>query len=160
MIFDCCHSGSAIELPYVYRTDDDGNLNLVDSVKEGFSLISAADNLIQGGFNMNKMQQAKELYAGARTFFKSLKHMGDDQQQGPGLGEENFAEDWKAEHKFVTMFSGCKDDQTSADANIQGVGMGAMSWAFLQVMRNVQNPSYVQVGIRNFFSTCGGSLMC
>lgn len=30
IIFDCCHSGSAVELPYVYRTDDEGNVSLVD----------------------------------------------------------------------------------------------------------------------------------
>lgn len=30
IIFDCCHSGSAVELPYVYRTDDEGNVNLID----------------------------------------------------------------------------------------------------------------------------------
>jgi metacaspase-1 len=30
VLFDCCHSGSAIELPYVYRTDEDGNVNLIN----------------------------------------------------------------------------------------------------------------------------------
>jgi metacaspase-1 len=30
VIFDCCHSGSAIELPYVYRSDADGNVSLMD----------------------------------------------------------------------------------------------------------------------------------
>jgi len=30
IIFDCCHSGSAVELPYVYRTDDEGNVSLLD----------------------------------------------------------------------------------------------------------------------------------
>lgn len=29
-IFDCCHSGSVMELPFVYRTDEDGNVNMVD----------------------------------------------------------------------------------------------------------------------------------
>jgi hypothetical protein len=29
-VFDCCHSGSAMQLPYVYRTDDEGNVNVVD----------------------------------------------------------------------------------------------------------------------------------
>jgi hypothetical protein len=29
-VFDCCHSGTAMELPYTYRTDEDGNVNLVD----------------------------------------------------------------------------------------------------------------------------------
>lgn len=30
VILDCCHSGSAMELPYVYRSDEDGNVGLVD----------------------------------------------------------------------------------------------------------------------------------
>jgi len=147
VIFDCCHSGSAIELPFVYRTDDDGNVNLMDNVKEGLGLIGRANNLIQGGFSMNKVQEAQQLYAGARTFFHSLMHANEQQQQGPGLGEEQFMEDWSREHKYVTMFSGCKDDQTSADANIMGVSCGAMSWAFLQVMKGSPNPTYLEVSL-------------
>ena len=143
VIFDCCHSGSAIELPFVYRTDDEGNLNLVDNLKAGASLAAQAGHLIQGGFNMNKVAEARQLYAGANTFFKSLT--GSKQEQGPGVGEEHFAEDWANEHKFVTMFSGCRDDQTSADANIAGVNEGAMSWSFLQVMKSSPNPTYMQV---------------
>lgn len=27
IVLDCCHSGSALELPYVYRSDEDGNVN-------------------------------------------------------------------------------------------------------------------------------------
>lgn len=144
VIFDCCHSGSAIELPFVFRTDDAGNMNMMDNLKTGVNLFEQANHLIQGGFNMNKVNEAKQLYAGARTFFRGMMH-DQSQQQGPGAAQEDFEEDWASEHKFVTMFSGCKDDQTSADANIQGTSEGAMSWAFLQVMRNVQNPSYVQV---------------
>lgn len=30
IIFDCCHSGSAVELPYVYRSDEYGNISMVD----------------------------------------------------------------------------------------------------------------------------------
>lgn len=145
VIFDCCHSGSAIELPFVYRTDDYGNVNLIDNLKQGASLLSQANHLIQGGFTINKVQEAQRLYAGARTFFHSLRHADEQQQQGPGLGEEYFVEDWSQEHKRVTMFSGCKDDQTSADANIMGVSCGAMSWAFLQVMKTNPNPSYLEV---------------
>ena len=143
VIFDCCHSGSAIELPFVYRTDDQGNMNLVDNVKAGMGLLGQAGNLIQGGFNMSKVGEAKQLYAGAQNFFKSFSHTG--QPQGPGVDEEHFVEDWRNERKFVTMFSGCRDDQTSADASIAGVNEGAMSWSFLQVMKNTPNPSYAQV---------------
>lgn len=45
------------------------------------------------------------------------------------------------------MFSGCKDSQTSADAFIGGKHVGAMSWAFLECMKQDYdwNMSYVEV---------------
>ncbi|KIV95159.1 hypothetical protein, variant [Exophiala mesophila] len=39
ILFDCCHSGSAVELPFVYRTDEEGNLNLLDNLRMGANLI-------------------------------------------------------------------------------------------------------------------------
>ncbi|MCJ1433680.1 hypothetical protein MMC27_003044 [Xylographa pallens] len=143
VVFDCCHSGSAIELPYVYRSDADGNVTLVDSVKQGLHLAQAAQHLLQGGFSMSKVNDAKQLLAGAQSFFQGFKHRGEPQQEG--LGEEHFVEDWKDEHKRVFMYSGCQDDQTSADASIGGEHVGAMSWSFLQVMQSNPNPSYVEV---------------
>lgn len=144
VIFDCCHSGSAIELPFVYRTDGEGNIGLVQGVQQGMSLLGHGYQLFQGGFDMSKTAQAKQLYSEATSFFKGLSSMGNP-HQGPGVQEEHFAEDWSREHKWVTMFSGCRDDQTSADASIQGVSEGAMSWSFLQVMRRTPNPTYAQV---------------
>jgi hypothetical protein len=96
-------------------------------------LTQAAMHLIQGGFSVQKIQDAKQLLAGAQSFFNSLKHRNDPHEEG--VGEENFVEDWKSEHKRVIMYSGCKDDQTSADATIGGGHVGAMSWAFLKTMR-------------------------
>ena len=143
VVFDCCHSGSAIELPYVYRSDEDGNISMVDNVKQGLHLVAAASNLIQGGFSMNKVNDAKQLLAGATSFFQSLKNRGEPQQEG--LGEEHFQENWKGEHKYAFMFSGCKDDQTSADASIGGESVGAMSWAFLQTMQSRPNQTFTEV---------------
>ena len=146
IVFDCCHSGSAVELPFVYRTDEDGNVSLVDSVKKGIGLVKAANSLIQGGFSMDKVQDAQQLLAGAKSFFKGLTHRNDE---GEGLQQDDeYQEDWASEGKSVFMFSGCRDDQTSADANIAGANVGAMSWALLETMhRNSNNPnlSYVQV---------------
>jgi metacaspase-1 len=141
VILDCCHSGSALELPLVYRGDADGNVNLVDNIKQGVHLLSEANSLIQGGsFNMD---EAQDLYAGATSFFRSFKHMGDQKQSG--LGEDGNYSENAGEQKMVTMFSGCRDDQTSADANIQGTSEGAMSWAFLETMKRIPNPSYIEV---------------
>ena len=143
VVFDCCHSGSAIELPFVYRTDEDGNVSLVDNVKQGLHLVSTASNLLQGGFSFSKVNDAKQLLAGAQSLFKGFTHRGEQQEEG--LGEEHFQEDWNRENKRVWMYSGCKDDQTSADASISGEHVGAMSWAFLQTMQRDPNQSYVQV---------------
>lgn len=88
-------------------------------------LINAAHDLLKGGFSTAKIHDAQILYGGAKTFFHSLQHRGED---GPvnsdGLGEEHFVEDWKNEGKDVWMFSGCADDQTSADTSIAGAATG------------------------------------
>jgi hypothetical protein len=127
----------------VYRSDDDGNINLLDNVKQGMHLFGEANDLVMGGFSFDKMAEAQDLYAGATSFFRSFKHMGES--QAPGLDQDDDYSSYAQEHKMVTMFSGCRDDQTSADANIQGTSEGAMSWAFLETMKRIQNPTYIQV---------------
>ncbi len=144
VVFDCCHSGSAIELPFVYRSDADGNVSLIDNVKQGAHLVVAAQHMLQGGFSFRKVDDAKMLLAGAQSFFQGLKHRGAAQEEG--IGEEHFQEDWRNEHKQVCMYSGCKDDQTSADASISGSHVGAMSWALLQTLQGNPNQTYLEVG--------------
>ena len=113
-------------------------------MKQGIHLATEASHLIQGGFSFEKIQAAQSLLAGAQTFYNSLKHMGE--QQPEGLGEENFGGDWrKSENKRVIMYSGCRDDQTSADALIGGGHVGAMSWGFLESMREYGDQTYLQV---------------
>ncbi|KAK9244291.1 hypothetical protein V1506DRAFT_323349 [Lipomyces tetrasporus] len=130
----------------MYRSDDDGNVNLVDNVKDGFHLLGEAKDLFRGGFSF-KLAEAKDLYAGAASFFRSFKHMEESQPEG--------LDDYSAysqEHKLVTMFSDCRDDQTSADASINGTSEGAMSWAFLEIMKRIPYPTYLQAlqDTRNF----------
>lgn len=143
LIFDCCHSGSAVELPYIYRSDEDGNVNMIDNVREGMRLLGAANHLIQGGFTFDKIGEARQLMGGASSFFKGLTHKEDEQ----GLGRQDFADEYEhEENKNVYMFSGCRDDQTSADATIGGSHVGAMSYAFLETMqRHGPDQTYVQV---------------
>jgi hypothetical protein len=142
IIMDCCHSGSAVELPFVYRSDSDGQISLLDNLKVGARLVGEAQQLINGGFTYNKVGEAQHLLAGASSFFKGLRHMGEQEEEGLSQGE--FAGQYGSEQKMVTMFSGCRDDQTSADASIQGEATGAMTWAFLETMRQTPNPSYAQ----------------
>lgn len=107
-------------------------------------LLQQASSLVQGGFTMDKLSRGRALFEEAGTIWKRFQSGGGEQQED-GVGEEHFVEDWKSEHKFVTMFSGCRDDQTSADASIGGESVGAMSWAFLQTMKSNPNPHYLDV---------------
>ena len=43
------------------------------------------------------------------------------------------------------MFSGCADNQTSADTSIAGASTGAMSYAFLRTIRANPQQSYIEV---------------
>ncbi|KAG0649255.1 Metacaspase-1 [Hyphodiscus hymeniophilus] len=88
VILDCCHSGSALELPYVYKSDDEGNVNMIDNIREGVHLMSEASDLFMGGSRFN-MAEAQDLYAGATNFFRSFKHMGEQQAPGLGADEDN-----------------------------------------------------------------------
>ena len=169
ILFDCCHSGSAVELPYVYRPNSKGEVNLMDNVKQGMSLLSQANKLVHGGFSVAKINDAKALVwatfhafsrytpinefkaglssynyfpfftltwntfsGGAKSFFNALQHRDDGPVNEHGLGEEVFVEDWKHEGKDVWMFSGCADNQTSADTSIAGAatGMFGKSWLY------------------------------
>jgi len=143
VIFDCCHSGTAIELPFVYRSNEYGQVGLVDNIKQGIRLAAAARSLIQGGFSMQKVNDAKQLLAGAQSLFKGFSHHHKPTPEG--LGEEKFVEDWNTEGRDVWMFSGCRDDQTSADTSIANEPTGAMSWAFIHTMREFPGQSYVEI---------------
>ena len=72
---------------------------------------------------------------------------GEEEEEGLESGE--FAGQYGSERKMVTMFSGCRDDQTSADARIEGEPTGAMTWAFLEMMKSDQSPSYAEVSIKH-----------
>ena len=115
----------------------------MDNVKQGLHLMQAAHHLLQGGFTRDKADDAKQLFAGAQSFFQGLKHRAEPKEEG--LDEEHFVEDWKNEGKSVFMFSGCRDDQTSADATISGSHVGAMSWALLETLYSRPELTYVGV---------------
>ena len=155
ILFDCCHSSSACELPFVYRPDADGNVNLVDMVRRGIGLMRATGDFFQGDFSMGKIREARALLSDARELWHTLKHRrearwggeGGNEVDEDGLVPESFEEDWASEGKDVWMYSGCADDQTSADTSVGGLATGAMSWAFINTMRENPSQSYIDVGL-------------
>ncbi|KAG9243439.1 caspase domain-containing protein [Calycina marina] len=136
-IFDSCHSGTALDLPYIYSTQ--GILKEPNLAKEaGQGLLGVIQNYSKG--NMGGV--ASELMG----FFKKATS-GDEAY--------NKTVSTKTSRADVIMWSGSKDDQTSADATIAAQATGAMSWAFITAMKKNPQQSYVQLlnSIRDELST-------
>ncbi|KAI9224511.1 caspase domain-containing protein [Blastocladiella britannica] len=130
-VFDSCHSGTALDLPFLYRPD--GTLEKraakADRVKK--SAMNAAKMAMTGG----KMG----LMRGAMDLFKQVSQPDQSPQDQARVTRE------KGSAGTVIMFSGCMDSQTSADAHIQGKATGAMSFALLKVLGSRGGMSYAQI---------------
>ncbi|PTB44711.1 hypothetical protein M441DRAFT_133059 [Trichoderma asperellum CBS 433.97] len=126
-IFDSCHSGTALDLPYIYSTQ--GILKEPNLAKEaGQGLLGVISSYSQGDMG----GVANNIIG----FFKKAT-TGDD--------AHNRTLATKTSPADVIMWSGSKDDQTSADATIASQATGAMSWAFVTALKKNPQQSYVQL---------------
>ncbi|KAF2459280.1 peptidase C14, caspase domain-containing protein [Lineolata rhizophorae] len=126
-IFDSCHSGSALDLPYIYSTQ--GVLKEPNLAKEaGQGLLGIVSSYARGdigGIANNILSFGKKAIAGDDVYKKNLRT--------------------KTSPADVIMWSGSKDSQTSQDAQIKGEATGAMSWAFVTALKKNPQQSYVQL---------------
>lgn len=126
-IFDSCHSGTVLDLPYVYSTS--GNIketNIAAGVGKG--LMGAAMNYARGDIG--------GVVKGLLGTFKTATSSS---------GADDVTKQTRSSPADVVMFSGCKDSQTSADAVEAGKATGAMSWAFIEVENEYSQLSYLQL---------------
>jgi hypothetical protein len=126
-IFDSCHSATCLDLPYVYSTK--GVLKEPNLAKEaGEGLLSAFSAYASGnmaGVASSVFGFAKSAYQGNDAYNKTMET--------------------RTSPADVIMWSGSKDDQTSADATINAAATGAMSWAFISAIKANPNQSYVEL---------------
>ncbi|KIW02896.1 metacaspase-1, variant [Verruconis gallopava] len=126
-IFDSCHSGSALDLPYIYSTQ--GLLKEPNLAKEaGAGLLGIVSSYARGdigGMASTALGLFKKAVSGDEVYQKNLRT--------------------KTSPADVIMWSGSKDSQTSADASISGEATGAMSWAFITALKKNPQQSYVQL---------------
>lgn len=126
-IFDSCHSGSALDLPYIYSTQ--GVLKEPNLAKEaGQGLLSIVSSYARGDMS--------NMVSSAMGLFKSAT-------KGNAAYEKTLQT--KTSPADVVMWSGSKDEQTSQDATINGQATGAMSWAFINALKRNPRQSYVQL---------------
>lgn len=126
-IFDSCHSGSALDLPYIYSTQ--GVLKEPNLAKEaGQGLLSIVSSYARGDLG-GMASTAMGLFKKATT----------------GNSQYERAKQTKTSPADVIMWSGSKDEQTSQDAVIAGEATGAMSWAFITALKKRPQQSYVEL---------------
>ncbi|EYE91620.1 caspase family protein [Aspergillus ruber CBS 135680] len=126
-IFDSCHSGTALDLPYVYSTQ--GVLKEPNLAKEAAQdLFSAITSY--GNGDLSSMAET------AIGFFKKAA-IGSSARERTVMTKTSPAD--------VVMFSGSKDTQTSADTFQDGEARGALSWAFIKSLERWPYQSYLQL---------------
>ncbi|CAG8556227.1 15532_t:CDS:2 [Dentiscutata heterogama] len=116
VVFDSCHSGTVLDLPYVYSTH--GKVKKPHIIQHA---INAGIKYIQGD-----REDAKTVTAQALSEQK--------------IRRKNL--ETKSSPADVIMFSGCKDEQTSADASGSGPATGAMSHALITTLRQDSHQTY------------------
>lgn len=136
-LFDSCHSGTALDLPYVYSTK--GVVKEPNILKDvGSDALGAV--LSYGRGNYGGVLSA--LGGIAKTVYNQ------------GNVDQDKVRQMKASPADVISLSGSKDDQTSADASFNGSASGAMSYAFISILSQNPEQSYLSLlnNMRNFLS--------
>ncbi|QLG70449.1 hypothetical protein HG535_0A03880 [Zygotorulaspora mrakii] len=129
-LFDSCHSGTVLDLPYTYSTKG--------VVKEP----NVWKDLGSGG-----LQAAMAYATGNRSaLFSSLGSLASTVKNkvGTNVDRERIVQT-KFSPADIIMFSGSKDNQTSADAVENGQATGAMSYAFVKVLGLQSEQSYLSL---------------
>ncbi|KAG8830347.1 Ca(2+)-dependent cysteine protease [Serendipita sp. 399] len=116
-IFDSCHSGSVMDLPYIYSTEG--------KIKEPNQALEAGKGAMQA-FSAYKQGDVGGVLKAGMGIFKVAT--------GGQAKATKKARELKGSQADVIQWSGCKDSQTSADAFEAGRATGAMSFAFITSM--------------------------
>eukprot|EP01095_Lingulamoeba_sp_RSL-Kostka_P014611 TRINITY_DN642_c0_g1_i2.p1 TRINITY_DN642_c0_g1~~TRINITY_DN642_c0_g1_i2.p1 ORF type:complete len:177 (+),score=67.21 TRINITY_DN642_c0_g1_i2:413-943(+) len=109
-ILDCCHSGTALDLPYVYKLKADKTMEKKEEKKK-------------------KKKKNKK---------KDKKSDKKSNKSSEGSGKIVSAGGGKKSDCTCVMISGCQDDQVSADIMYEGEATGAVTFSFISALSHNQ----------------------
>ncbi|KAF9067600.1 peptidase C14, caspase domain-containing protein [Rhodocollybia butyracea] len=171
-VFDSCHSGSVLDLPFMYAAASgklkegqflaEQDAEKAEDMRHGRGVLAVEKKetwkIKEKAFEVKDILEAtKEIFhETAEKLFVERSRKGAlmDLERLDGLKthvkQAEKAEKGNESLADVVLISGCKDTQTSADASEDGVPTGALSWALMATLKENPEPTYLQLldGIR------------
>jgi hypothetical protein len=123
-VFDSCHSGTVLDLPFTYQCD--GTVEVIENdIRKGLykKALSLTDCLTPS--NIEKISNellSMEIDKNQPEFVKKRKHEAE-----------------------VIQFSGCEDSQTSSESTFNNQRTGAMSNALVTLLKQDKDYSYTEL---------------
>lgn len=134
-VADCCHSGSILDLPYQYKSQADGTIKM-NVGKHARGLAKNLAMLAVGvgvGLPIMKVRAGIGLLKGVGEAMKDARDVKKQNatSEATGLQQQSNKKGGK-----VILITGCKDEQTSADAFIDNSPSGALTYGLLHTLKN------------------------
>jgi len=126
-IVDCCHSGTLLDLPFIFDRDNDGG-GMTASYRKTENVGIAAKDAVRGvQQNMGKMN----LRENARMFVGKMAKIAHDKRKGAQETSE-------IDGGNIILLSACKDNEKSLTQTQDGLAAGAMTTCLIRYI--LKNP--------------------
>ncbi|KAL5633478.1 hypothetical protein ACGC1H_003843 [Rhizoctonia solani] len=127
-LFDCSHSGTALDLPYVYTSRG--------KTKEPSRWVDAGQGLLDAGRSTMRGDM-KGMFKGFGNMFKSETRL---QKKAARHAKET-----RTNPADIVAWAACKDFEQSDDVVDDGKAIGAISYAFTEALKRQHQQSYQEL---------------
>jgi hypothetical protein len=131
-VFDCCHSGTMMDLPYTYQFQDSIEVIENDVRREVFNKTDNVVKSIMSGDAKAISNSLLSIFDGSLK--KSTCHgmLPETIRERQSLGE-------------IIQFSACRDNQTSVDLKVGKTTTGALTCALSNQLKDDNNYTYTEL---------------
>jgi hypothetical protein len=129
-VFDSCHSGTALDLPFIYKSSGTYKEPGLSKMEIGSSLLQAGLGAVTGG--ASKADALKIIGSAVLGGYKAKTTDEKNMQKNHSPAD-------------VIHIAGCADDQTSADTAMDGKATGAMSFALIGTLKQNPHPTLTEL---------------